>query len=66
MSETVIKIAGMSCNHCKMAVEKALKKVAGVDKAVVDLAKKEALVGGSADRESLVKAIDEAGYTVID
>gem|GEM_PF-4968075 len=26
MSDTVLKIEGMSCNHCKMSVEKALKK----------------------------------------
>ncbi|MEN6389867.1 MAG: cation transporter [Syntrophomonas sp.] len=66
MSDTVLKVEGMSCNHCKMAVEKALKKVAGVEKAEVDLEKKQAVVGGSADRAELVKAVDDAGYKVVD
>lgn len=65
MSDTVLKIEGMSCNHCKMAVEKALGKVAGVDKAEVDLVKKEAVIAGNADRATLVKAVDEAGYKVV-
>ena len=32
-----VKIEGMSCNHCKMRVEKALKQVQGVDEVQVDL-----------------------------
>lgn len=66
MSDTVLKIEGMSCNHCKMSVEKALKKVAGVEKAEVDLGRKEAVVAGSADRAELVKAVDEAGFNVVE
>lgn len=66
MSETVLKIEGMTCNHCKMAVEKALKGVAGVADAQVDLGKKEAVVAGSPDRGELVKAVDRAGYRVVD
>ena len=61
---TVIKVAGMSCNHCKMAVEKALKGVPGVKAAQVDLEKKQAVVEGSPQREELIKAIEEAGYEV--
>ncbi len=38
-SEIVIKIEGMSCGHCKAAVEKALEEVAGVTSAVVNLEK---------------------------
>ena len=61
---TIIKVAGMSCNHCKMAVEKALKGVPGVEKAQVDLEKKQAVVEGTPQREELVKAIEDAGYEV--
>ncbi len=61
---TIIKVAGMSCNHCKMAVEKALKAVPGVEKAQVDLEKKQAVVEGTPQREELVKAIEDAGYEV--
>ncbi|KYZ74860.1 hypothetical protein AXX12_14855 [Anaerosporomusa subterranea] len=63
--EVVLKIEGMTCNHCKMAVEKALKAVPGVTGAVVDLEKKQATVTGSAKRDELVKAVEEADYTVV-
>jgi copper chaperone len=64
MSDTVLKIEGMTCMHCKMRVEKALKAVAGVTNASVDLAKKEAIVAGSADKATLAKAVTDAGYKV--
>lgn len=61
----VLKIEGMTCGHCKSSVEKALLKVTGVTQAEVDLAHKQAVVIGTADRSSLAKAVDEAGYRVI-
>lgn len=61
----VLKIEGMTCGHCKGSVEKALLKVSGVTQAEVDLAHKQAVVIGTADRSMLVKAVDEAGYKVI-
>ena len=65
MSQTVLKVEGMSCNHCKMAVEKALKAVNGVEGAEVNLDKKEVVVTGAADQDKLAKAIEDAGYTVV-
>lgn len=62
---TVLKVEGMSCNHCKMAVEKAVKAVAGVESVQVNLDKKEVVVNGSADRSQVAKAIEEAGYEVV-
>ena len=61
----ILKIEGMTCGHCKSSVEKALLKVPGVTQAEVDLAHKQAVVIGTADRTSLAKAVDEAGYRVI-
>lgn len=63
-SEMVLKIEGMTCTHCKMAVEKALKEVPGVTSARVDLAKKEAVVAGSADQATMAKAVNAAGFKV--
>lgn len=63
MSQMVLKVEGMTCNHCKMHVEKALRGVNGVADAQVDLAKGEAIVSGDANREDLVKAVEEAGYS---
>lgn len=65
MSETILKIEGMTCMHCKMRVEKALKGVSGVTGVQVDLDKKQAVVAGSAEQAVLAKAVVEAGYKVI-
>lgn len=62
---TILKIEGMTCSHCQMRVENALKSVPEVDSAHVDLDKKEAVVTGAADRSTLIKAVEEAGYSVI-
>lgn len=59
-----LKIEGMSCNHCVGHVQQALAGVAGVQGSVeVSLAKGEALVPGAPDLQSLLAAVDEAGYT---
>ena len=39
---TTIKVKGMSCQHCVMAVTKALKEIDGLQEIVVDLEKGEA------------------------
>ena len=65
MQTTVLKIEGMTCGHCKAAVENALKAVPGVTSVTVELEKKEAIVTGSARREDLVKAVVDVDYTVI-
>ncbi|EHQ88618.1 CopZ family metallochaperone [Desulfosporosinus youngiae] len=66
MSQTILKIEGMTCNHCKMRAEKALQGVSGVESVNVDLANKEAIVTGDAERADLVKAVVNAGYSVKD
>ncbi|MEA1962191.1 MAG: heavy-metal-associated domain-containing protein [Bacillota bacterium] len=65
METTLLKIEGMSCNHCKMTVEKALQSTPGVQSTQVDLARREAKITGTADRKSLEKAVQEAGYIVV-
>lgn len=63
--ETVIKVEGMMCPHCKARVESVCKAVAGAADAVVDLQAKTVTVSGSADVNALKKAITDAGYEVI-
>jgi copper chaperone len=65
MSDTVLTIEGMTCMHCKMRVEKALKGVPGVTGAQVDLAKQQAVVAGSAEQTVMAKAVAEAGFKVV-
>lgn len=62
MNQT-LKVTGMTCNHCKAHVEKALRGVSGAESVEVDLAKGEAVVIGSASREDLKKAVEDAGYS---
>jgi copper chaperone CopZ len=66
MSQTILKVEGMTCNHCKMRAEKALQGVSGVESVKVDLAAKEAVVTGEAERATLVKAVVDAGYSVVE
>lgn len=66
MSQTILKIEGMTCKHCKMRAEKALQGVGGVQSVEVDLEAKQAVVTGEAERDQLVKAVVEAGYKVVD
>ena len=63
--ETVIKVEGMMCPHCKARVESVCKGVPGAVDAVVDLQLKQVAVTGSADVDALKKAITDAGYEVI-
>jgi copper chaperone CopZ len=55
----------MSCNHCKNTVEKAVRSVSGVESVEVSLEQGQVVVTGSAHRDQLIKAIEEAGYDVV-
>jgi len=61
-----IKIEGMSCNHCVMAVKNALSEIVGVSSINVELENKKAIVEGkNLSDENLKEAIEDAGYDVI-
>jgi copper chaperone CopZ len=64
MSETrTYTVPGMSCSHCKAAVERELGAVPGVASVEVDLETKLVVVAGEGlDDATLRSAIDEAGY----
>jgi heavy metal translocating P-type ATPase len=64
--ETIIKVEGMMCKHCKAMVEKVCKAVPGTVDAVVDLEQKQVTVMGEADVAALKAAIVEAGYEIIE
>lgn len=58
-----LKVTGMTCGHCEMAVTKALSRVPGVSSVVrVDRGKQEAVVEGTPDVAALVAAVEEEGY----
>lgn len=60
-----LAIDGMTCASCVARVEKALKKVSGVQQANVNLASERAWIQGNAQVKSndLIQAIQKAGYT---
>lgn len=63
----IVKVEGMSCNHCKASVEKALNSLNGVSEAKVDLKKKIAVVSleGEVEDKALMEAVNNAGYEAI-
>ncbi len=65
MSDTIeIKVEGMTCMHCVNAVKKALAAVDGVDAVVeVSLDAGRATVQGNPDKQALIAAVRNAGYS---
>ncbi len=55
-------VSGMTCGHCRVAVETALREVPGVTSVEVDLNEGRAKVDGSAKLNGLISAVQEAGY----
>jgi len=67
MAKQVLKVTGMSCNHCKMAVEKAVGAIPGVEKVEADVPANRVTVSYREDPATMEKvkgAITEAGYVV--
>lgn len=63
--EITYTVPGMSCGHCKAAVEGEVGQVAGVDSVVADPDTKLVVVrGAELDDGALRAAIDEAGYEI--
>lgn len=63
--KVVLKVTGMSCGHCEMAVNKALMGLDGVKKAIADHKAGQAEVEvepGKTTREAMIQAVKKAGY----
>lgn len=60
---TSITVEGMSCEHCEQTVEEALREVGGVTDATADREAQRASVEGDAEVTTLVRAVEDAGYT---
>ena len=55
-------VTGMSCAACSSRVEKAVSKVEGVQSCSVSLLTNSMGVEGSASEESIIAAVEKAGY----
>lgn len=62
IQHTRLALRGMHCASCVQSVEKALSGVQGVEDYTVNLPDRSADIEGTADAESLVHAIEAAGY----
>ena len=63
----VLNVPGISCNHCRMAIEGAVAGLDGVESVAVDVAAKSVEVvfdGQLVDRERIASAIGDEGYEV--
>lgn len=60
----IYSVPGISCDHCKSAIEGEVGSVAGVTSVEVDIEAKTVAVDGDASDAAIRAAIDEAGYDV--
>lgn len=68
MNTVTITVEGMTCGHCKSAVEGALSKLDGVASAEVDLNAKNVTVKFDESKitvDQLKTEIDDQGYDVV-
>lgn len=60
--KTEYRVDGMSCAACQSSVERAVKRVEGVESVSVSLLTSSMTVEGSAGSNSVIKAVEKAGY----
>ncbi len=62
MADTTYSVPGISCGHCKSAIETEVGALDGIESVVVDIDTKQVAVVGSASDDAIRAAIVEAGY----
>jgi len=67
MTRKELIAADMSCNHCKMTIEKAVKQLSGITNVNADPATKKVMIEFDEQKvslEDIKSAIVDAGYEV--
>lgn len=64
MTSRTYSVPGISCGHCKAAIEGELAPLDGVESALVDIDAKTVTVMGEITEVDVRAAVDEAGYEV--
>ena len=67
MKQVILPIKGMTCANCVATIERNVKKLEGVDDAVVNLVTERATIGYDKDQlklEKVIKSIEKAGYGI--
>ena len=62
MAETTYHVPGITCGHCRSAIETEVGALEGVESVAVDIDTKQVVVVGSAGDDAIRAAIVEAGY----
>ena len=62
MSKT-LTVEGMTCSGCEHTVKTALESIAGIERATPDRDANQVTVEGDADIDSMLAAVEDAGYT---
>ena len=62
--QTTYSVPGISCSHCRWAIDRKVSSVAGVSGVDVDVDAKRVTVTGAFDDACVRDAIDDAGYDV--
>ena len=58
-----ISVGGMTCNHCKMNVEKSLKSLAGIESVEANQDTGNVVIkGNDFDMEMIRQAVESIGY----
>ena len=60
-----LTVSGMHCNGCVATVKKVISEVDSAANVEIDLPSGRVEVNSTAPRETIVKAIEEAGYDVM-
>ena len=64
--DVVVKVEGMTCNHCRKSVTEAISEVPGVEEVSVDLATGNVTIHGhDVDLELVKKAVEGRGYKFV-
>ncbi len=69
MEKIKLKVDGMACGHCELAVQDAVRKLPGIMKVKANRKKKEAAIeydSAAVSTEQMIKAINDTGYSVKD
>ncbi len=61
-AEQVFIVIGMHCNHCRNSVLRIVGNLPGVDSVEVDLPSGKMSISGTADKESIIQAVDALGF----
>jgi copper chaperone len=61
----IFTVPDMSCDHCRMRIEKSLSGLGGIESIKIDITKKTVEITGTAAEHEIEERIRNAGYSVL-